>query len=465
MIERARESGDRFLWGVATSAPQIEGAVHVDGRGESIWDRFAAAPGNIADGSDPGVACDHYHLWREDLARLSWLGVDAYRFSIAWPRIQPTGRGSAQEAGLDFYDRLVDGLLDAGIAPFVTLYHWDLPQALQEAGGWGARATAEAFADYAEFVARRLGDRVRHWITHNEPWCIATLGHEEGHHAPGHRDPREALRVAHHVLLSHAWAAGRLRAAAPGAESGIVLNLTPVEPASATAADQDAARRVDGLLNRWFLDPLFRGAYPEDVIADRVRDGHLDSAALPFVLAGDLEAIAAPIDFLGVNYYSRIVVRAGDDGVPATVRTVPERDLTDMGWEVQPAGLGDLLLRLQRDYAPPRIHITENGAAYSDGPGPDGQVADERRVAFLRDHILAVQAARAAGVPVGGYFVWSFLDNFEWAHGYAKRFGLFWVDFATQERIPKHSAFWYRDLIAAGSVHAGPPHHSSRRTP
>lgn len=460
-----REPGDRFLWGVATSAAQIEGAVDADGRGESIWDRFAAGPGNIADGSNPSQACDHFRLWQDDVERLRWLGVDAYRFSIAWPRILPAGRGRVRAAGLDFYDRLVDALLAAGIDPFVTLYHWDLPQALQDAGGWGARDTVEAFADYADVVARRLGDRVRHWVTHNEPWCIATLGHEEAHHAPGHRDPREALRVAHHLLLSHSRAASRIRRAVPGAAVGIVLNLTPVLPASPSAADRDAARQVDGRLNRWFLEPLFRGAYPSDAVADRVREGHLDSAAMPFVHAGDLEAIAEPMDFLGVNYYSRVVVRAGENGAPEPVRTVPEADLTDMGWEVQPAGLHDLLLHLHREYAPGCIYVTENGAAYADGPDDAGQVADDRRVAFLRDHVAALQGARSAGVPVAGYFVWSLLDNFEWGHGYAKRFGLFWVDFDTQKRVPKDSAFWYRDVIAAGSTHAGSLPHLPRRIP
>jgi len=457
------EFPEDFLWGVATSAPQIEGGVHEGGRGESIWDRFAATPGTIADGSDPGIACDHFHLWRDDIRRMQWLGVGAYRFSIAWPRILPAGRGAPCAAGLDFYDALVDGLLAAGIRPFVTLNHWDLPQALQDRGGWGSRETTEAFVDYTAAVTRRLGDRVRHWVTHNEPWCIATLGHEDGHHAPGHRDPVEALRVAHHLLLSHGRATQVVRQNAPGAEAGIVLNLTPARPATMSAEDVDAARRCDGLLNRWFLDPLFRGRYPADVVADRIRRGHLAGPELPFVQPGDMAAIAVPLDFLGVNYYSRVTVRAGDDGEPVPVRTVPESELTDMGWEVQPEGLYDLLHRIDREYGPATIHITENGAAYADGPDATGQVADERRVEFLRGHLRSAQRARADGVPIAGYFAWSLLDNFEWAHGYAKRFGLFWVDFATQERIPKESAHWYRDVVAAGSLQAAASPHASRR--
>ncbi|HMB71156.1 MAG TPA: family 1 glycosylhydrolase, partial [bacterium] len=284
-----------FLWGVATSSQQIEGAVEEGGRGESIWDRFAAQPGNIEDGSDPAVACDHYHRWREDVELLRRLGVGAYRFSIAWPRIHPTGRGPVNGAGLDFYDRLTDALLQAGIRPFATLYHWDLPQALQDEGGWGNRDIVDAFVEYSGTVAARLGDRVTDWVTHNEPWCIATLGHEEGAHAPGHRDPAEALRVAHHVLLSHGLAVSEIRRTAPGARVGIVLNLTPATPA-APGRDEDAARQFDGLFNRWYLDAVFRGRYPEDALQDRVRWGHLEKPELPFVRPGDLQTIAAPLD-------------------------------------------------------------------------------------------------------------------------------------------------------------------------
>jgi beta-glucosidase len=456
---------DGFLWGVATSAQQIEGAIREGGRGESIWDRFAATPGRIADGSDASVACDHYHRWREDVGLLRSLGVGAYRFSIAWPRIVPRGRGAINAAGLDFYDALVDALLAAGIQPFVTLYHWDLPQALQDRGGWGERDTAAAFADYAAVVSRRLGDRVRHWVTHNEPWCVATLGHEAGEHAPGRRDPAEALRVGHHLLLSHGWAAEVVRQNAPGAEVGIALILSPVRPASESDADREAARRMDGSFNRWYLDPLFRGRYPEDAVADRVRRGHLPGPDLPFVQHGDLRTIATPLDFLGVNYYSRVVVRAGDGGEPVAVPVVPEHERTDMGWEVFPQGLHDLLIRIHRDYRQPAIYVTENGMAHDVGADASGRIADARRIDYLRTHVAAAQRAVAEGVPLRGYFVWSLLDNFEWARGYAMRFGLYHVDFATQRRIAKDSAFWYRDLVATGAVEDGAQQPNPRRIP
>lgn len=446
---------DGFRFGAATSAQQIEGGAREDGRGESVWDRFAGLPGRIADGSNPSVACDHFHRWREDVALMRDLGLDAYRFSIAWPRILPTGRGTPRAAGLDFYDGLVDALLAAGIAPFVTLNHWDLPQALDELGGWGSRDTAEAFLDYAAPVAARLGDRVRHWITHNEPWCISTLGHEEGHHAPGRRDPAEAVRVAHHLLLSHGWATAMLRREAPGAEVGIALLLSPVEPASGDPADRDAARRYDGTLNRWYLDPLYRGRYPEDVVADRVRRGSVASAEMPFVRPGDLAAIATPTDFLGVNYYSRAVVRAGPGGEPVGVPQAPPEQLTQMGWEVWPRGLEDVLGRVARDYAPRTVYVTENGAAFDDRVGPGGRIADARRVDYLRAHLEAASRAIAAGVPLAGYFAWSLLDNFEWGLGYGRRFGLYHVDFETQQRRPKDSAHFYRDAVAARAVPAG----------
>ena len=406
-----------FLWGDATSAHQIEGAFHEGGRGESIWDRFAATPGNITDGSDAGIACDHYHRWREDIDLMLRLSVGAYRFSIAWPRIVPDGSGPINEAGLDFYDALVDALLENGIHPFVTLYHWDLPQALQDRGGWSARETVEAFTRYSAAVTRRLGDRVKSWITHNEPWCIATLGHEEGEHAPGHRDPAEALRVSHHVLLSHGRAAAAIRENAPGAEIGIVLNLVPVHPLRESDADRDAARAFDGLFNRWYLDPLFRGRYPADSIEDRIRRGHLAGRELPFVVEGDLETISTPLDFLGINYYSRVVIKAGASGEPVSVAMVPKEDLTDMGWEVYPEGLHELLLRIDREYGPKNIYITENGAAFPDEAETGGRIRDARRIDFLRGHVTTAHRAIADGVPLRGYFVWSLLDNFEWAHG------------------------------------------------
>jgi beta-glucosidase len=443
-----------FVWGVATSAQQVEGAWAEGGRGESIWDRFAATPGNIADGSRPDTTCDHYHRWRDDLALMRGLGVGAYRFSTGWSRIMPTGRGTPNPAGLDFYDALVDALLAAGITPFLTLNHWDLPQALQDRGGWAARETAFAFVELAAVVADRLGDRVHHWVTHNEPWCVATLGHEEGCHAPGHRSPAEALAAAHHLLLSHGWAAAEIRRRARSAEVGIVLNLSPGHAATPTPADREAVRRFDSFFNRWYLDPLLRGEYPADAVADRVRRGHLSSAQLPFVRDDDLAAIRTPLDFLGVNYYSRTVLAAGPDGEPRAVPAAPET-LTEMGWEVYPDGLVEILQRVARDYDVAKFWITENGAAFADPPAQDGRVADPRRVAFLRDHLAAVHRAIALGLPVAGYFAWSLLDNFEWGQGFTRPFGLYAVDFATGERTAKDSAAWYREAVAAHAVDDG----------
>jgi beta-glucosidase len=447
-----RSFPENFLWGVASSAPQIEGGRHEGGRGESIWDRFAATPGKVADGSNLDIACDHYHRWREDIELMKWLGLGAYRFSIAWPRIQPTGKGKPNPAGLDFYDALVDGLLEAGIEPFPTLYHWDLPQALQDQGGWPERDTAKAFADYARIVAEHLGDRVRSWLTHNEPWCAATLGYEEGHHAPGHLNPAEGLATAHHLLLSHGWATAAIREESPDAEVGIVEIICPAHPATDSEGDRDAARWFDGFFNRWYLDPIFRASYPADAIADRVAAGHLASPELPFLRDGDLAAIATPLDFFGVNYYSRAIMRAGPEGRPVAVTPEPAEDLTTMGWEVYPPGLHETLLRLHREYGAERIFVTENGAAFGDPAAVAGRIADPRRVGYLREHLLQARRAIEDGVPLAGYFAWSLLDNFEWGFGYKKRFGLFAVEGDERKRIPKDSAFWYRDVLAAGAV-------------
>ena len=447
---------DGFIWGAATSSQQIEGGTKEDGRRESIWDRFAAEPGKIEDGSTPEHACDHYHRWREDIDLVKWLGLGAYRFSIAWPRIIPAGRGQVNTVGLDFYDALVDGLLEAGIQPFPTLYHWDLPQVLQDKGGWASRDTAEAFVEYSAAVTRRLGDRVKQWVTHNEPWCIATLGHEEGHHAPGHKDPAEALRVAHHLLLSHGWATGAIRREVPGAEVGIVHNYCPSYPATESEGDQDAARWFDGFFNRWYLDPVFRGSYPADAVADRIAAGHLVGSDMPFVKDGDMAAISTPLDFLGLNYYSRNVMAADPGGQRRDVRMVPPEELTDMGWEVYPEGLYDSLMRVHREYGPKRIYIAENGAAYDYPVDAGGRIADEKRITYLRDHFLAARRAMADGAPLEGYFVWSLMDNFEWGFGFSKRFGLYGVDFDSQQRIPKDSAFWYRDVVAANAVGDAP---------
>jgi beta-glucosidase len=441
-----------FLWGVATSAQQIEGGRREGGRLDSIWDRFADVPGHVADGSSPEIACDHYHRWREDVGLLRDLGVGAYRFSIAWPRIVPTGRGQVNSAGLDFYDGLVDALLADGIEPFPTLYHWDLPQRLQDEGGWANRDTVAAFVDYARHVVNRLGDRVKFWTTHNEPWCIATLGHEEGHHAPGHRDPAEALAVAHHVLLSHGEATRAIREAAPQAKAGIVMMHVPVQAASDRPEDHDAARWMDGFFNRWYLDPLFLGRYPEDALADRRRLGHIEGDRVPAVRDGDLKIIATPTDFLGVNYYSRLVVRAGSDGRPQAVPQRPAEDLTEMGWEVYPEGLESSLVRLHQEYSPARIFVTENGAAYDDAADPEGRIRDTRRIDFLRDHVRAAHRAHSRGVPLGGYFVWSLMDNFEWGHGLSKHFGLYAVNPETLERTPRDSVAWYRELVSSNEV-------------
>lgn len=437
-----------FLWGAATSSQQIEGAIGAAGRRESIWDRFATVPGNIEDGTNADVACDHYHRWREDLQLMKWLGLGAYRFSIAWPRVVPDGRGPVNPAGLDFYDGLVDALLDAGITPFATLYHWDLPQALQEAGGWANRDTVDRFLDYTAAVTARLGDRVKNWITHNEPWCISHLGHEQGCHAPGLKDPATALAVGHHLLLSHGRAVPLIRQEAPQAEVGIVLLHCPAHPLTDSKADREAARWFDGFFNRWFAEPVFHGRYPADAVADRVRRGNLPAEGMTFVRDGDMETIRTPIDFLGLNYYSRNVMQMNALGEPEAVKMAPDEELTDMGWEVYPDGLHEALKHVHQTYGPPKIHITENGCAYDVPRGADGRIEDRKRIAYLAAHFAAARRAVADGVPLAGYFVWSLLDNFEWGLGKAKKFGLIAVDYETLERTPKASAHWYREFLA-----------------
>jgi beta-glucosidase len=424
-----------FVWGVATSAFQIEGAAAEDGKGPSIWDRFCRVPGAIDDGSNGDVACDHVHRLDADLDLIAWLGVDAYRFSVSWPRVQPEGRGAWNPKGVDFYERLVDGLLARGIRPILTLNHWDLPDALQSCGGWADRDTALRFADYALGIDRRLGARIAAITTHNEPWVIATLGHEQGRFAPGVKNPAVAAQVSHHLLLSHGLALQALRAQGCRAQLGIVLNLAPVQPATDTAADRAAARLEDGRLLRWYMDPLFGRGYPQDVW-DAL------GAHAPRTAPGDLQTIAAPMDFLGVNYYSRTVVSAAgpwsasESGLP----------LTEMGWEVYPEGLTALLLRLHRDYPLPPTYIAENGAAFADRL-EGGRVRDAARTDYIAAHIAAVGDALRAGVPMAGYMVWSLLDNFEWACGYAKRFGIVHVDYATQRRTAKDSAHWLRGFL------------------
>ena len=437
-----------FVWGAATAAFQIEGATTADGRGESIWDRFAASPGNVLNGDTGEPACEHYFRWREDLDLMRSLGLQGYRFSISWPRIQPDGRGPAQAKGLDFYRRLVEGLLERGISPLATLYHWDLPQALEDEGGWASRGVVERFGDYAELVFDAVGDLVPAWITHNEPWVTSFLGYAYGTKAPGLSDWPTALRASHHSLLAHGAAVQRFRERGDAGRIGITLDLTVARAAGASPADEAAARRLDGHHNRWFLDPVLCGAYPEDML--RLYESHC--GPLDAIEDGDLELIAQPIDFLGVNFYRPNFVTDGDDGTPLSLREdEPDVERTAMGWPIVPAALTELLLRLGRDYPPIPLLITENGAAFDDHLDGGEVVEDERRVDYLKGHVAAVERARAEGVDVRGYYVWSLLDNFEWEHGYDKRFGIVFVDFETQRRIPKRSALWYRDLIAARS--------------
>ncbi|MBB4950224.1 beta-glucosidase [Kitasatospora gansuensis] len=432
---------DDFLWGAATAAYQIEGAVNEDGRAPSIWDTFSHTPGKVDNGDTGDVACDHYRRWPEDLALAGQLGLDAYRFSIAWPRVVPLADGVVNRAGLDFYDRLTDALLAAGITPFPTLYHWDLPQAQQDRGGWAVRDTALRFADYADVVASRLGDRITHWATLNEPLCSAWIGHLDGTMAPGLTDLTTAVRASYHLHLGHGLAVQALRAAVPGAQIGIVNNLSPIEPASSSAADRAAAVRADGHINRWWLDPVFGRGYPEDMVK-------LYGVELP-VEEGDLELIGAPLDWIGLNYYFRQFV-ADDPTAPAPgFRQVrgPNAEHTAMDWEVHGPGLEQLILRLGKEYGARKIYVTENGSAYQDTVTADGTVHDPERTVYFEQHLAACARAVAQGAPLAGYFAWSLLDNFEWAYGYDKRFGLIHVDYETQRRTVKTSGHRYAELI------------------
>jgi beta-glucosidase len=431
-----------FAWGTATSAYQVEGAVAEDGRGPSIWDTFTHTAGRIAGGANGDVACDHYHRWREDIAIMRSLGVNAYRFSIAWPRVVPDGTGPANAAGLGFYDRLVDALLEAGIAPYPTLYHWDLPQALQDRGGWAARETAEHFAAYAGQAADTLGDRVGDWATLNEPRVSAWLGYLQGVHPPAMTDLTAAVHASYHLLLGHGLAAQAIRARSSAARVGLVNALTACEPASGSDADADAAVRFDGHANRWWLDPLYGRGFPADM---------LDVYGLDLPeRAGDLAAIATPLDWLGVNYYSPSYISDDPAGPVPHARAVRARDgahQTMLGWEVRPDGLEQILVRLAKDYGAGQLYVTENGSAWPDSVAPDGQVHDRDRVRYLDEHLAACGRAVRHGVPLAGYFAWSLLDNFEWAEGYDPRFGIVYVDFATQRRIIKDSGHRYADVI------------------
>ena len=459
-----------FLFGSATAAYQIEGAVYEDGRADCIWGPFSATPGKVVEGHTGAVACDHYHRMPDDVALMRSLDLDAYRFSVSWARVCPDGR-SVNEQGLDFYSRLVDQLLEADILPWVTLYHWDMPQALEERGGWPDRGVVDRFVDYALAVHERLGDRVRHLTTLNEPWCSAFLGYAAGIHAPGRTEPQDGLRAAHHLLLSHGAAVRALRERDPELELGLTLNFTDVQPQDPeSAADRDAARRLDGMSNRFFIEPLVHGAYPADVLEDLAELWPDD-----LVQEGDLETIATPIDVLGVNFYTgSMVTGAAPEAAAAAARQARAHDgpspnvgsehvavvrrgipVTDMGWEIQPDALRALLVRLQRDYTGPagiRLYVTENGAAMPDQPDEEGFVDDQDRIAYLDGHLRAVHEAIEEGADIRGYFVWSLLDNYEWAYGYTKRFGIVRVDYDTQQRTPKASARWFADVAGSGAI-------------
>jgi beta-glucosidase len=436
-----------FLWGTATAAYQIEGAVDRDGKGPSIWDTFTRLPGKVLRGDTGDIACDHYDRWQSDLDLLSELGVNSYRFSIAWSRVLPTGRGAVNEAGLDFYDRLIDGLVERNIKPVVTLYHWDLPEALQELGGWANRDTSSRFVDYARVVASRFDDRVSHWLTLNEPWVAAFEGNLLGTHAPGLTDEATAITVAHHLLLAHGLATQALRADGATGKLGITCNLTSPHPASGAAEDVAAAKRLDLFENRVFLDPLFRGAYPEDM-----PEYYAGISDLDFIRDGDLETISTPIDYFGVNYYQRHLVAADPADPIRGWKRLPDTKQTAVGIGVHPEGLYEILTRVSRDYTDVPLIVAETGIALHDYTDPEGEIRDVDRVDFYDGHLRAAHRAIEDGVKLSGFFPWSFLDNFEWAGGYAYRYGMYYVDYPTQVRTPKWSATWYAKVTRAGGL-------------
>lgn len=435
---------DKFLWGAATAAYQIEGAWNEDGRAESIWDRFSHTPGKVTKGENGDVACDHYHRWPQDVALMAELGLKAYRFSISWSRVLPDGRGNVNQKGIDFYSRLVDGLLEKNITPFITLYHWDLPQALQDAGGWLNRRIIDWFAEYAAVVYRALGDRVQNWMTINEPNVFSTLGYRLGYHAPGVQDPATSFQVLHHLYLAHGAAIRTMCEVLPSGKIGIVPALVQNYPATDSPEDIEAAHQRN-MMDQSLIEPLMRGQYlPQQL-------DYLDSiGARPVILDGDMELISTPADFLGINHYFSYFVSAkhGDGFVPPK----PGLPVTDLNWPIYPNGLRDMLIRVTKEYGSMPIYITENGAAFNDQVSPDGQIHDTRRVEFLRGFISALGEAIEAGVDVRGYFVWSLMDNFEWNKGYDPRFGLIYMDYTTQKRIVKDSGRFYADVIRANSV-------------
>ncbi|MGA1305820.1 MAG: GH1 family beta-glucosidase [Candidatus Nanopelagicaceae bacterium] len=434
-----------FVWGVATSSYQIEGAANEGGRGQSIWDTFCKVPGKVANFENGDMACDHYHRYKEDLDLMKWMGVKAYRFSVSWPRVIPDGVGRVNEMGLDFYDRLIDSLLEREIAPWLTMYHWDLPEALQIRGGWNNREVVEWFGEYAEMLTSRFGDRVKNWMTLNEPLCSAWLGHLYGDMAPGIKDLQTALNVSHHLLMSHGLACQVIRSNVSEANVGIVINVTPAVPATDSQEDSNAAQLADGFDNRWFLDPVFGRTYPADVI-DTL-------GASPEIHSGDMKLIAQDLDFLGLNFYFRQTVAADQNSKPLPIRSVNRENVkrTAMNWEVHPQAFEEILLRISKEYSPKAIYITENGSAWNDEV-INGEIIDDERIDYLARHLDAMRSAKNQGAPILGYFAWSFLDNFEWAYGYEKRFGLIYVDYKTQKRTPKKSAFFYRQLLLNGTA-------------
>jgi beta-glucosidase len=426
-----------FAWGVATAAYQIEGAWNEDGKGESIWDRFSHTKGKILDATTGDIACDHYHRYPDDIRLMRELGINHYRFSISWPRVMPDGKGKINPKGLDFYDRLVEQMCESGIDPFLTLYHWDLPQTLQDIGGWGNRDVCKYFADYSAMMVKHLGDRVKHWTTFNEPWVIANLGFRTGEMAPGLSDEKLCLQVIHHLLYAHGLATQAIRSSEPSAKVGIVLILFPMHPASDSRADHAASEFAWQKDCAWYLDPLFKASYPSTIM------DHFGKNA-PEILPGDMSVISQNLDFLGVNFYFRCVMSSSK----GRLHEIPGANYTEMGWEVYAPGLRQLLVKISRDYRLPPIYITENGAAFKDELGADGKVHDLARQNYVRDHLLEAHAAIQEGVDLRGYFLWSLMDNFEWAHGLSKRFGIVYVDYENGlKRYPKYSAYWYSKVI------------------
>lgn len=436
---------DGFLWGAATSSYQIEGAVREDGRGPSIWDTFSHTPGKTDSGDTGDIAVDHYHRWHLDVSMMRDLGLPAYRFSTAWPRVIPGGVGPRNPAGLDFYDRLVDGLLEAGIEPWATLYHWDLPQALGDKGGLTNRDVGDAFETYTAVLTERLGDRVKNWITINEPFVAGFLGYWFGMHAPGETSRAAGLAAVHNLLRMHGKAVDVIRDTVPDGRAGITLNLTSVYTLGDSDADLEEVRKSDGLSNRWFLDPVFKGSYPEEMVEEFGDD-------MPEVQDDDLALMSRDTDFLGINYYTPTYVKAGSESSWTDPSVAPDYERTAMDWLVEPRGLRDLLVRIHQDYQAPAIYVTENGAAFDDERPMDGRVRDPRRVAYFYGHLGACHDAIQEGVPLKGYFAWSLMDNFEWAEGYSKRFGIVYVDYSTQERTPKDSARWYSRVIEENAI-------------